>query len=198
MILAGLPYLIGTQDRKARVLGMSAERACILLIGIGNILLTDDGVGVHVIRALDAMQRAGRIGVPVTLRDGGTIGLALLSEFDRLSAVILIDAMELGAAPGTVRAFQGAEMDACLGGRKSTAHEVAASDLLAAAQLTGCAPERRALLAIQPGSTDWGLSPTEAVGAAIPKACAMALSLIEEWNQPPSASQTHNEERVAG
>lgn len=163
---------------------MSAERACILLVGIGNILLTDDGVGVHVVRALDAMQKAGKIAFPVALRDGGTIGLALLAEFNQPSAVILIDAMELGAPPGTVRAFEGAEMDACLGGKKSTAHEVAASDLIAAAQLTGCAPERRALVAIQPGSTEWGLSLTEPVDAAIPRACDMALSLIQEWNQP--------------
>ena len=152
-----------------------------LLVGIGNILLSDDGVGIHVIRALDALERAGEIGHEIALRDGGTIGLALLPEFDGFDALIAIDAMELGSPPGTVRAFTGAHMDAQLGGRKRTAHEVALADLMMAAALTGCAPERRALVAIQPGSTQWGLAPTPPVLAAIPAACRSVLSLLEEW-----------------
>jgi hydrogenase maturation protease len=152
-----------------------------LLIGAGNILLTDDGVGVHVVRRLDALMQAGDISHPVALRDGGTLGLALLSEFKEVAALIVIDAMEIGAAPGTVQVFQGAEMDAQLRGQKRTAHEVALADLMAAAQLTDCAPQRRALVGIQPGSTQWGLSPTDPVQAAISQACESVLSLLEDW-----------------
>jgi hydrogenase maturation protease len=164
---------------------MSIEAAATrtLLMGIGNILLSDDGVGVHVIRALGALDRAGEIGHLITLRDGGTIGLALLSELDSFDALIAIDAMELGSAPGTVRAFAGPDMDAQLGGRKRTAHEVALADLMMAAALTGCAPERRALVAVQPGSTEWGLAPTQPVLEAIPQACQTVLSLLESWEQ---------------
>jgi hydrogenase maturation protease len=164
---------------------MSSETAATrtLLMGIGNILLSDDGVGVHVIRALGALERAGEIGHRIALRDGGTIGLALLPELDAFDALIAIDAMELGSTPGTVRAFAGRDMDAQLGGRKRTAHEVALADLMTAAALTGCAPERRALVAIQPGSTEWGLAPTEPVLAAIPRACQTVLSLLANWEQ---------------
>ncbi len=153
-----------------------------LLVGIGNTLLTDDGVGVHVIRALDALRQAGEIGHAITLCDGGTIGLALLSEFDERDALIVIDALEMGAEPGTVRVFSGSDMDAQLCGQKRTAHEVALADLMAAAQLTGCAPSQRALIGVQPGSTQWGLSPTEPVRAAIPQACRIVLSLLEDWD----------------
>ena len=153
-----------------------------LLIGIGNILLSDDGIGVHVIRALDALERAGKIGQAIALRDGGTIGLALLTELDNIGALIAIDAMELGTAPGTVRAFLGPQMDAQLGGKRRTAHEVALADLIMAARLTDCAPERRALVAIQPGTTQWGLSPTQAVVTAIPEACNTVMSLLEDWD----------------
>lgn len=153
-----------------------------LLVGIGNTLLTDDGVGVHVIRELDALRQAGEIGRAIRLRDGGTIGLALLSEFKDLDALIVIDAMELGAGPGTVRVFQAADMDLQLRGRKGTAHEVALADLMAAAQLIGCMPERRALVGVQPGSTQWGLSPTEPVRAAISQACEIVLSLLGDWD----------------
>lgn len=153
-----------------------------LILGIGNSLLSDDGIGIHVVRALEAIKRAGGIGHAVALRDGGTIGLALLSEIEQFGALIVVDAMELGTAPGTVRTFQGAEMDRQLSGKKRTAHEVALDDLIMAARLAGCAPPRRALIAIQPQSTDWGLAPTAAVEAAIPEACALAQALLTEWH----------------
>lgn len=77
------------------------------------------GVGVHVVEALTALET----GRNVTLRDGGTIGLALLSEIEESGALIAIDAAELGAEPGTVRVFSGADMDGQLRGKKQTAHE---------------------------------------------------------------------------
>lgn len=152
-----------------------------LVLGIGNNLLSDDGVGIHVVNALDAMKQGGVIEHAIKLRDGGTIGLALLTDIEETDALIVVDAMELGAEPGTVRAFQGVDMDRQLSGKKRTAHEVALADLMGAAQLTGCGPERRALVAIQPASTGWGLAPTDEVAAAIPVACRTVLSLLEEW-----------------
>ncbi len=153
-----------------------------LVLGIGNSLLCDDGIGVHVIRTLEAMKLDGEIGHGVVLRDGGTIGLALLSELEEFGSFIAVDAMELGAEPGAVRVFQGRDMDRQLSGKKRTAHEVALADLMSAARLAGSEPRRRALVAIQPASTEWGLSPTPVVSAAIPHACRIVLSLLEGWN----------------
>ena len=82
-------------------------------------------------------------------------GLALLPDIQDAGALIVIDAAEFGAEPGTVRVMQGAEMDAQLGGKKRTAHEVALADLMAAAELTGSRPVRCALVAVQPASTEW-------------------------------------------
>lgn len=156
-----------------------------LILGIGNVLLSDDGIGIHVLRALETLEQDGAIARPVALRDGGTIGLALLSEIERFEALIAIDAMEMGAQPGTVRRFVGAAMDAQLCGKKRTAHEVALADLIMAAQLAGCAPQRRALVAIQPGTTGWGLSPGAPVAAAIPAACRAVQDLLKDWNDGP-------------
>lgn len=94
----------------------------------------------------------------------------------------MIDAAEFGAEPGTVRVMQDAEMDAQLGGKKRTAHEVALADLMAAAELTGSRPARCALVAVQPASTEWRLTPTQAVASAVPRACDAVLSLIERWD----------------
>mgnify|MGYP000238052296 FL=1 len=150
----------------------------ILVLGLGNTLLSDDGVGVHVVEALRA-EFAGRD--DIDFRDGGTLGLALLPDVESSRALILVDAAEVGAPAGDVRCFVGADMDARLLGKKRTAHEVAAADLLDAAALTGMRPERRALVAVQPASTEWGLAPTDVVQSAIPRACDTIRSLIAEW-----------------
>lgn len=150
-----------------------------LILGLGNILLSDDGVGVHVVRALE--QDDGIVHA-IALRDGGTIGLSLLSEIEQYGALIAVDAMEFGGKPGEVRTFRDRDMDEQLRGKKRTAHEVALADLIVAAELAGSAPPRRALVAIQPQSTDWGLAPTRAVAAAIPQACRSVLTLVEDWN----------------
>jgi hydrogenase maturation protease len=150
----------------------------ILVLAIGNTLRSDDGIGVHVLSAL-------RAGQPETggliFRDGGTLGLALLPEIEDTDALIVLDATEMGAEPGTVRTLEGAAMDAQFSGRKRTVHEVALGDLMAAAGLSGSKPEKRALIAIQPASTDWGLEPTTAAAGAIPAACAAVQSLIARW-----------------
>ena len=154
-----------------------ATKTRTLVLGIGNVLLSDDGAGVHVVNALGQRQDRGEIGSDVALRDGGTIGLALLSEIEESGALIAVDAMDLDMRPGTVRTFRGADMDAQLRGNKKTAHEVALADLIAAA--------RRALVAIQPGATGWGLAATRPVLAAVPKACGAVIALIGEWSDAP-------------
>jgi hydrogenase maturation protease len=73
-------------------------------------------------------------------------------------------------------------MDRQLAGSKRSAHEVALADLIQAARLSGCAPPRRALVGIQPEVTSWGLEPTPAVAAAIPRAVQCILNLLEEWH----------------
>ncbi len=157
----------------------------VLILGLGNVLLTDDGVGIHVIRALERTLSRRSPPPAVRLCDGGTLGLNLLFELDSADALIAIDAMDLGAPPGTVRAFDHAALDARLSGKRGSVHELALADLLAAAELTGRRPSRRALVAIQPGSTDWGLEPTAPVAAAIPTACRMIQDLLEEWGPSP-------------
>ncbi len=161
----------------------------VLVLGLGNVLLTDDGVGIHVIRTLERTLRGRSRPPPVRLCDGGTLGLNLLFELDSVDALIAVDAMDLGAAPGTVRTLDQAALDARLCGKRGSVHELALADLLAAAELTGRRPARRALVAIQPGSTDWGLEPTAPVAAAIPAACGLIQELLEDWDESEDGSR---------
>jgi len=149
-----------------------------VVLGIGNVLLTDDGVGVHVTRAL---AEAGDV-EGVAIRDGGTIGLTLLAEIDPEAGLIAVDAMQMHEAPGTLRVYEDDAMTAVLQGVKHSAHEVALSDLIQAADLSGQGPARRALVAIQPEDTTWGLSPTPAVAAAVPQAVEEIRKLLDRWS----------------
>lgn len=160
--------------------GESASNKRYLVLGVGNTLLCDDGMGVHVAESL--RSRPG-LAEKIKILDGGTLGLSLLPEVEDAAGLIVIDAAEIGERPGSVRIFADVEMDRQLSGRKRSVHEVAVADLLAAATLTGHAPRERALVAIQPGSTDWGLEPTADVASAITDAADAVQSVVERWSE---------------
>ena len=155
--------------------------ADVLVLGLGNTLLGDEGAGVHVVRYLleQAPQAPG-----VRYLDGGTLSFALTDSIQSTDALIVIDAAELGAEAGTVRCYRDQEMDAFVGSnRKRSVHEVSLLDLLAVAALTDRLPKRRALVGIQPQSVDWSDTPTTCIAAAIPAAGQRVLELVSEWRQ---------------
>jgi len=152
----------------------------ILVMGLGNTLLTDDGIGPHVIAALGQVS-AKRNTAQVALIDGGTLGLSLLPEIEAATALIVVDAASFGGAPGEVRVFDEAAMDAQLGAAKTSAHALALADLIGAATLSGCLPARRALVGIAPKSVSWGLEPSPEVAASIPLACEKIEGIIGRW-----------------
>lgn len=153
----------------------------VLILGIGNSLLSDEGAGIHAIRYLEK-HHSGRLDVRYI--DGGTIGFPLASEIAMSDSLIVIDAAELDAAVGEIGFFEGQSMDEFLGQqRKSSVHEVGLRDLLSTSQLLDELPSNRALLGIQPQTLSWGEEPTAAVAAAIPVACKMALELVERWKR---------------
>ena len=149
----------------------------ILVLGIGNTLLTDEGVGIVAMRAL-AAQFGTREGMEFL--DGGTLSFTLAVPISECNALLVIDAAELGAAPGTVRSFVGDEMDRFLGeNRKSSVHEVGLLDLRSISLLTGHWPEQRALIGVQPDVVGWGETLTPAVAAAIPEVCEIAAKIVD-------------------
>ncbi|MGV6819580.1 MAG: hydrogenase maturation protease [Parvularcula sp.] len=148
-----------------------------LILGLGNRLMTDDAVGPMVIDRLD-----GCVPPDTVLRDGGTIGMALLPEIEDAQMMIAIDAAYFGESPGTIRVFEDDAMEEQLGGNKKTAHEVALSDLMSAAALQGHLPKRRALVAVEPERIKLGLEPTPPVATAIPDMVSAVLALIQQWN----------------
>jgi hydrogenase maturation protease len=155
-----------------------------LILGIGNTLLTDEGVGIHVLQTLEPALASEHPPFPdVTLLDGGTLSFTLAGPIEEAEALIVVDAANIRGEPGDWKLLEGEAMDAfLLGNRKSSVHEVGLTDLRAIAILAGHWPEKRAMLAIQPQVVDWGEHPTAAVAAAIPPVCNAILHLLRSWN----------------
>jgi hydrogenase maturation protease len=151
-----------------------------VILGIGNTLLSDEGVGIHV---LDALAKMDLPWEEIDLIDGGTLSFTLAVPIEEADSLVVVDAAQLKSPPGTLHLFKGDEMDRfLLGQRKSSVHEVGLTDLMAIARLTESWPEKRALLAIQPEKLDWGDAPTKSVQSAIPEACRQIAALLEEWH----------------
>ena len=151
-----------------------------LVLGIGNTLLTDEGVGVHVLQALEPElgQRED-----VTLLDGGTLSFTLAGPIEEADALIVVDAANIKHQAGEWALLEGEAMDAFLmNNRKASVHEVGLTDLRAIALLAGHWPDKRALVAIRPQIVDWGEQPTPAVAAAIPPECDAIVKQIRDWN----------------
>lgn len=148
----------------------------ILVLGIGNTLLTDEGTGIVAMHKLEALWDARD---DIEFVDGGTLSFTLAVPISECDALLVIDAAELNAAPGTVRSFEGEAMDRFLGeNRKSSVHEVGLLDLRAISLLTGYWPQHRALIGIQPAFVGWGEALTLEVAAALPEICSMATEII--------------------
>lgn len=150
----------------------------VLVLGIGNTLLSDEGAGVATLEFLQQQKPQKK---NLRYLDGGTLSFTLSTEISESEALIILDAAELDAEPGTVRCFEGDEMDHFLGNTKRSAHEVGLLDLMDIARLTGSLPKHRALVGIQHKSLDWGDQPTDIVAKAIPHAAQEASKIIDRW-----------------
>ncbi len=150
-----------------------------LILGIGNTLLSDEGIGIHVLREL---QKNNTIPGEIEYLDGGTLSFTLASPIENCDQFIVIDASEIKSAPGVVKVFENDEMDTFItSGNKKSVHEVGLVDVMSVAMLTGNLPAKRALIGIQPECLDWGNDPTSLVKLAIPIACQQAKELIIKW-----------------
>jgi hydrogenase maturation protease len=158
--------------------------ARVLVLGVGNVLLGDDGLGPVLVRQVQGMYRGV---AEVECLDGGTQGLALLGYLAGREVLVVLDAFSAGKTPGEVSVLEGSEILACGPPRSTTAHEGNAGELLAAAQLLGELPERVFLVGVEPERLRTELGLSKSVVAALPAAfgrtCAILESLLVETGE---------------
>ncbi len=150
----------------------------ILVLGLGNLLLSDEGVGVRVAEALVA---GGRLPTDVEVVDGGTSGMELLEIMMGRRLIVVADAISSERhRSGDIIRLDGAELDQFFQQRMSP-HQIGLTDVLAALQLMDASPDRLVLFGIVPRSLELGLELTPPVAAARDRLVAAIEAEVTTW-----------------
>jgi hydrogenase maturation protease len=162
----------------------------ILVLGLGNILLKDEGVGVRVVERLQALYD---LPPEVQVLDGGTLGLDLMLHVEAADCLLVIDAVDLGAEPGTMAHLEGEEVPAFLS-VKISPHQMGLADLLAVARLRDIYPEQIVLWGVQPAAVEVGLDLSPVVAAQVDPLIDKAVQELRRWGVKPAARQARPQE----
>ena len=158
---------------------MRARTIDTTVIGLGNVVMSDDGLGVH---AVNRLQARFDLGGGVEVVEGGTAGLLLLPYLADSRRVIIVDAIDVGERPGTLVRLDGADWASAFLVRL-TPHDVGLVDLLGAAEISGSWPEELVLHGAQPACTTIGTELTEAVEAAVDPLIEAIVTDLARWGR---------------
>lgn len=149
-----------------------------LILGVGNLLMSDEGVGVHVIQRLVADYELPE---EVQVLDGGTLGMDLLYYLEGVENLLLIDAVQARKAPGTLVRLEGEDVPAFMS-IKISPHQLGVPDMLAAAKLKGdCYPERLVLWGVQPELMEIGLDLSPKIESQVDTIIENILEQLQVW-----------------
>ncbi len=149
----------------------------IAVLGLGYILLRDEGVGVH---AVNALKERYVFSADVELIDGGTMGLDLLPFIEGKDKVLITDAADFGEKPGTIKIIEGKGIPAFLN-TKLSVHQIGLPDMLFAADIMGITPPDICLVGIQPGDTGTGLELSQEMNDKFRELVDIAAYKLSEW-----------------
>jgi hydrogenase maturation protease len=149
----------------------------ILVLGIGNALMNDDALGVT---AVEELQERYTFPAGVTVVDGGTLGLDLLPMLEGVRKLLIIDAIDMGAAPGELFRLEGEAVPRAFASKLSV-HQMGVQDLLAVAELQGHVPEELVVWGIQPGSIEMEMRLTPAVADAVEALLEGVIRELTDW-----------------
>lgn len=152
-----------------------------LVLGLGNILLQDDGIGVRVIgRFLEQYQ----LPEGVKVLDGGVRGLSLLPYLQGVSQLLIVDAIQSGKPAGAVSRLVGDEISKSLG-PKISIHQEGLADLLWTALATDVYPAEVVLWGVEPARLDTGLDMSPAVAKQVDTLVEAVYNQLIEWDHEP-------------
>jgi hydrogenase maturation protease len=153
-----------------------SEAGGTVVIGLGNPLMADDGVGIA------ALERLRAAGAPpdVELVDGGTWGMNLLPIIEAAGRVLLMDAIDAGAPPGTLHVLERAQIPRYLA-TKISPHQVDLRDVLALAELRGNLPEQTVAVGLQPERVEMSCELSDAVETRLDDLVAAVTQRLAVW-----------------
>jgi len=151
--------------------------ATYIVLGLGNTLHSDDGVGPQ---AIEKLRSDPRVPGDVSLIEGGTLGLELLTYIWDCSYLLVLDAVDVGQPPGTLVRMSSQELQTLPG--KGSVHQLGVADLMVALRVLAKRTPEVVLLGVQPASTEWGTELSPAVAAVLP---AFADAAVAELSHRP-------------
>ncbi|HET8622351.1 MAG TPA: HyaD/HybD family hydrogenase maturation endopeptidase [Gemmatimonadales bacterium] len=164
---------------------MNSAVPSVLVIGLGNPLMRDDGFGLAV---LERLRDSRRVPPEVELVDGGTWGIRLLPLIENAKRVLFLDAVDHGAAPGTPVVLRGPDLPHQLS-LKLSSHQIDLREMLAVALLRGTSPADLTAVGAQPARVEPGTELTPALADRIDEVVALAMSQLEAWGHPCSPAE---------
>ncbi|WP_019241708.1 MULTISPECIES: HyaD/HybD family hydrogenase maturation endopeptidase [Bacillus] len=154
------------------------ENKQITILGIGNTLYSDEGIGVHIVPMLEEIFQDNP---NVEVIDGSTDGMKLLGPVEDTDYLIIIDAINAGKEGGTIITLVGDEIPAYFG-IKMTVHQLGFQEVLMAAKLRERYPKNIVMIGMQPTSLDLHVGLTETNSNKIPELISHIKKQVEDWN----------------
>lgn len=156
-----------------------------VVLGIGNVLLSDEGVGVHAIKALAQRYEETK---QVEIVDGGTAGMELLPLLEGAHHLIVVDAIRCGQPPASIVRLEGEQVPAYFK-TKLSPHQVGLSDVLAALAFKGTIPGQVVLIGVQPVKLSLGMDLSPEVNARLEEVVSMVRAELAKLQCRPAISQ---------
>lgn len=153
----------------------------IVIMGLGNMLYGDEALGVH---AAQKLWQEWEFPEYVEVIDGGTQGHGLLTHVEKAQSLLILDAVDMGLAPGQIVVREGKEIPMYLTSQKVSPHQNSFSEVLALAELRGMLPPRLALAGMQPQSLLMGEPLSQMVQEHMHLLTQTALSVLRRWEVP--------------
>jgi len=145
------------------------------VIGLGNPLLGDEGIGVQVVEELERLE----LPAGVTVVDGGTAGLRLIGLMEGYQRVVIVDAADMGRPPGQVVRFTPAEVQFKTVEAPLSLHQIGLGEVLNLAEALGVAPDELVIIGVQPGRVEMGGELSPEVEGAIPHIIRIILDELD-------------------
>ncbi len=150
-----------------------------IVMGLGNLIFQDEGLGIHVLRSLQTQYGAwARHGLEFL--DGGVLGLDLLPTVEETSHLLVLDAINANRLPGVVIEMSRDEIP-FLAGVKLSEHQLTFQEVLGLAHLRQRLPEHLHLIGVQPKNLGIGMELTSVVAQSLPKAVYRAAEILTAW-----------------
>lgn len=154
------------------------EHWSIKVLGLGNLLLQDEGAGVH---AVNKLRKGWSFSPEIEIIDGGTLGLDLLPYFEKHSRILVIDAVDFGKEPGYISVLTGIDIIKSFA-KKLSVHHIGLADILLSCELMDTKPLEIKIIGIQPKSMDIGLEMTEEINDQMACLLQMVIEHLQKWS----------------